>query len=278
MTLPENPNRPTSTPTLWVIGAVGGIVVAIAALYTSADDPEATRRLAANLGAWAIRLLLLCVVLSGGWKALRRQKPLSSQPIEAATVTSLQLPAPGTHAWGSRKGFGFLMMCAGASVAAIVFAVLPRSESASNTPSPNDALYKRYLAESKAPTTATATGPTTPGPTITERFERSKCAGLANQILEANVIGVALTHSQKSHYEPTSNRCYVQLDVHMADPDKFADYNSRYLYDGQTKELLAWITNKNEKRTAWASEGDITDSYGSALAQMAKYMTDERER
>jgi hypothetical protein len=68
----ENPNRPTSTATLWAIGGVGGIIVAVAAFIFGGDDAEETRRLATGFGVWAIRLLLLGAIVAGGWKALRR--------------------------------------------------------------------------------------------------------------------------------------------------------------------------------------------------------------
>jgi hypothetical protein len=74
MTDTPNPNRSTSTLTLWGTGLVGGIVVAVAAFYAGGDDAESTRRVATGFGTWAIRLLLLGVVLAGGWRAVRRQK------------------------------------------------------------------------------------------------------------------------------------------------------------------------------------------------------------
>ncbi|PYR93553.1 MAG: hypothetical protein DMF84_09125 [Acidobacteria bacterium] len=73
MNEPENPNRSTSTETLWLIGIAGGVVVAVAAFYAGGDDAEETRRLASSFGAWGIRLLLLGVIFAGGWSALRRK-------------------------------------------------------------------------------------------------------------------------------------------------------------------------------------------------------------
>jgi hypothetical protein len=80
-------------------------------------------------------------------------------------------------------------------------------------------------------------------PTATEVFNlRSRCAALGEQILEANMAGSALTESQVSHYEPRTNRCYVELTVQTADLNKpfNQQYHSRVLYDGQTKEMLAY--------------------------------------
>ncbi|MCE5308528.1 MAG: hypothetical protein LLG20_12895 [Acidobacteriales bacterium] len=90
-------------------------------------------------------------------------------------------------------------------------------------------------------------------PTATESFGlRSRCAELGQKIVDENVIGIALTQGQVSHYDPTSNRCYVRLDVTTADlstpQDKF--YSAAYLYDGQTKEMLATFSNKQGQKSA----------------------------
>jgi hypothetical protein len=77
-------------------------------------------------------------------------------------------------------------------------------------------------------------------PTATEVFNlRSKCTALGEKIMEENLIGSALTQSQVSHYNPQTNRCYVELTVQTADLQK-ANYYSRSLFDGQTKEMLAF--------------------------------------
>lgn len=92
-------------------------------------------------------------------------------------------------------------------------------------------------------------------PTATEAFNlRSKCAALGEQILESNVIGSALTQSQVSHYEPRTNRCYVELTIQTADMTKPMNYLNRVLYDGQTKEMLAF--SRIEKGT---KSGNVFD-------------------
>jgi hypothetical protein len=88
-------------------------------------------------------------------------------------------------------------------------------------------------------------------PTATEVFDlRSKCAALGERILENNPIGSALAQEQISHYNPQTNRCYIRLDVHSADfatpEDKFI--REEFLYDGQTKELLAVASVRNGKQ------------------------------
>ena len=85
-------------------------------------------------------------------------------------------------------------------------------------------------------------------PTATEVFNlRSKCAELGEKILDGNIIGSALAQEHVSHYDPKTNRCYVELDVHMADLSKWDDYRSRNLYDGQTGEILAWTRDQKGK-------------------------------
>lgn len=79
-----------------------------------------------------------------------------------------------------------------------------------------------------------------PTPTATEVFHlRSECAILGEKILSENVIGPALYQSQASHYDPQTNRCYVELTVQTADVTKRRELFHRYLFDGQTGEMLA---------------------------------------
>jgi hypothetical protein len=76
-------------------------------------------------------------------------------------------------------------------------------------------------------------------PTATEVFHlRSECARLGEKIMEENLIGGALSQPQESHYDPKTNRCYVQLTVMSAKP---GDYTTD-LYDGQTREMLAFAS------------------------------------
>jgi len=78
-------------------------------------------------------------------------------------------------------------------------------------------------------------------------------------MLEQNIIGSALTQEQVSHYNITTGHCYVKLDVHTADlntpRDKFI--TSTYLYDGQTKDLLASTDVHGEKRTGMLFSDDL---------------------
>src|SRR5262245_19171241 len=76
------------------------------------------------------------------------------------------------------------------------------------------------------------------GPNATEVFDlRSRCAELAEKMLEENVISGGLTQSQISRYDLRTNRCYVEMTVQS---NNGITYHHRQLYDGQTKELLAY--------------------------------------
>ena len=85
-------------------------------------------------------------------------------------------------------------------------------------------------------------------PTATEVFRlRSECATLGQKILDNNTIGSALTQSQVSHYNPMTNRCYIQLTVQSADLGS-GSYFSNTLYDGQTGDILASATQQKGKK------------------------------
>ena len=78
---------------------------------------------------------------------------------------------------------------------------------------------------------------------------RSTCADLGQQILQGNFIRSALYQEQFSRYSPSTNRCYVEMRVQTNDPNKRVDRFGRYLYDGQTKEMLAFAQIQNGKKS-----------------------------
>jgi hypothetical protein len=83
-------------------------------------------------------------------------------------------------------------------------------------------------------------------PTAEEAYRlQDDCTHRGEKILRENAIGIALAHEQVSRYNPTTNRCYVRLEVHAGDPTEFQKYDfSTYLFDGQTGEMLASFTVK----------------------------------
>jgi hypothetical protein len=119
-------------------------------------------------------------------------------------------------------------------------------------------------------------------PSATEVFHlRSECEALGENIMGGNIIGRALTQSQTSHYDPATNRCYVELNVNTADLTQFSDYFSRYLYDGQTGEMLAFTTTDHGKKTSgvFALRPPSTgDPFLDASSTIDSFMADDRGR
>jgi hypothetical protein len=82
---------------------------------------------------------------------------------------------------------------------------------------------------------------------------RSKCAEVGEKMLGGGNTEV-LTKSQRSRYDPRTNRCYVELIVQTANPTKPPNFFHRFLFDGQTKEMLAEASSYNDNK-----EGQILD-------------------
>jgi len=78
---------------------------------------------------------------------------------------------------------------------------------------------------------------------------RSACASSAQQILEGNLIRSALYEEQFSRYSPRTNRCYVELRVQTGELNERSDRFGRYLYDGETREMLAFAQIQNGKKS-----------------------------
>ncbi len=122
-------------------------------------------------------------------------------------------------------------------------------------------------------------------PTATQVFHlRSECAALGQKILNGNVVGSALSQSQVSHYDPRTNRCYVELTIQTADTTKPLDYLNRVLYDGQTGEMLAVARlQKGEKwGMVYDKQHQTTTSknvfYDDASAFIDNMMADDRKQ
>jgi hypothetical protein len=97
---------------------------------------------------------------------------------------------------------------------------------------------------------ATAADRAHENPAATEDVQlRSACAALAQEILEGNVIRSALYQEQFSRYSPSTNRCYVEIRVQTGELNEDLHRFGRYLYDGQTKEMLAFAQIQNGKKT-----------------------------
>jgi hypothetical protein len=91
---------------------------------------------------------------------------------------------------------------------------------------------------------AVAQGQTARPPSATEIFRlRTECAKLGNQLMEvepSRYFSVTATDKENhSHYDPRSNRCYVELTAWAQNNHEF----DRLLYDGQTRQMLAYTFN-----------------------------------
>jgi hypothetical protein len=122
-------------------------------------------------------------------------------------------------------------------------------------------------------------------PTATEVFDlRSKCVELGEKIMKNTVIGDALKKDQVSHYEPKTNRCYVQLTIWSTDPAKESEYFQRYLFDGQTGQELAAIRREKGIRSGdifidpSPLNGNPDELYVDASLFISKMMADDRQQ
>lgn len=77
----------------------------------------------------------------------------------------------------------------------------------------------------------------------------STCAAWGQQILEGNLVRSALYQQQFTRYSPRTNRCYVEMRIQTAELNEPAARVGRFLYDGQTKELLAFAQIKNGEKS-----------------------------
>ncbi len=89
---------------------------------------------------------------------------------------------------------------------------------------------------------------------------RSQCAELAKKLLAGGVHGSDVQARQKSNYNQVNNRCYVELDFSPADAGSAEYQATRYLYDGQTGEMLAWSRVDRNGDGAENAACSITDN------------------
>jgi hypothetical protein len=79
--------------------------------------------------------------------------------------------------------------------------------------------------------------------------EARSCAASGEQILAGNAVTAAVYQEQFSHYSPRTSRCYVEMRVETIASDERADRFGRFLYDGDTKELLAFAQIRGGKKS-----------------------------
>lgn len=94
---------------------------------------------------------------------------------------------------------------------------------------------------------------------------RSACAAWGQQILEGNFLREALYQEQFSRYSPSTKRCYVEMRVQTFDVNDLSDRFGRFLYDGQTREMLAFAQIQNGKKSGRVFDlHHRTTSFGNA--------------
>jgi hypothetical protein len=100
-------------------------------------------------------------------------------------------------------------------------------------------------------TVAMPAAPAAPiGQTQPATAEARSCAAAGEEILAGNAVRAAVYQEQFSHYSPRTSRCYVEMRVEtMPAGDDQPDRFGRFLYDGQTKELLAFAEIKDGKKS-----------------------------
>ncbi len=122
------------------------------------------------------------------------------------------------------------------------------------------------------PLAATPATPAQPIPTATEVFHlRSECARLAEKMLEKlekDAEGSNSTESQLSHYDPPSNRCYVEISTQTTDGHGHNVDATDTLFDGQTGEHLASVISqgKNCPAEPCKTTGTVDDVHHQRIA------------
>ncbi|MHB8652561.1 MAG: hypothetical protein ACYDA9_01650 [Terriglobia bacterium] len=115
----------------------------------------------------------------------------------------------------------------------------------------------------------------------TEEFNlRGKCAALADEMAPGyGLVGAALNSEVLSHYNPETNRCYVQVTVtknfSYTQPSIPSNYLGIAIYDGQTKEMLVYAYQVGDKSYGViysASDSNVT--YDKASAEIGRLMHD----
>ena len=130
-----------------------------------------------------------------------------------------------------------------------------------------------------------AGAPSFQAPTATEVFNlRSKCADLGEKIMKNTAVGNELKKDQLSRYDPKTNRCFVQLTVWNANLGKGDDYFQRYLYDGQTGQVLAAMRREHGVRSGDIysepppAQGNPDEMYVDASIFISQMMADDRQQ
>jgi hypothetical protein len=102
--------------------------------------------------------------------------------------------------------------------------------------------------------------------------------------MKITVISNTQKKDQVSHYEPKTNRCYVQLTVWSGDLAKGSEYFQQSLFDGQTGQELAAIRREKGVRSGdifidpSPLNGNPDELYLDASSFISKMMADHRQQ
>jgi hypothetical protein len=132
------------------------------------------------------------------------------------------------------------------------------------------------------PTPQAAVQPSRPRLSATEEFDlRSKCADLGDKMRPGyGIVGAALSSDVLTHYNPDTNRCYVQFTATKNFNYKSSSVPTNYrtvgIYDGQTREMLVFADQEGDKSygtiyTAKSTDDQYT-TYDKASDEIDKLM------
>lgn len=125
------------------------------------------------------------------------------------------------------------------------------------------------------------------GLTASEVFNlRTKCADMVDKQSEIlGAVGIALTSDVSSHYNPDANRCYAEVVVTKNFSYNYKEhpipdnYRTSSVYDAQTKQLLVFADQEDEKSSAqdWTRKTENFVSYDQGIARVNQLMQDDAQ-
>lgn len=126
-----------------------------------------------------------------------------------------------------------------------------------------------------------------PNLTATELFDlRTKCSAMVDKQSEAlGLVGIALTSTVSSHYNPDTNRCYAEVVVTKNFSFDYKEhpvpdnYRTTTVYDAQTKQQLVFADQEGEKSHAndWTNKANSHVSYEQGMARVSQLMQDDEQ-
>ncbi|SRR6266404_3155466 len=88
---------------------------------------------------------------------------------------------------------------------------------------------------------------------------RTACSGLGDKLLEKLPSRKGIEKTQSAHYNPKTNRCYVEAFFNSKDMAMPGFIFERVLYDGQSTELLARALLNDRDKISDGKSGYVKD-------------------